>query len=80
MTEKAMKPFDNFMKHEVDLADVLSDENVKNSVQFLDDKLEDMSVKRTSKLWIQYIKMLKILRKFINAEMTWKLDASFANS
>ena len=50
MTEKAMKPFDNFMKHEVDLADVLSDENVKNSVQFLDDKLEDMSVKRTSKL------------------------------
>ena len=39
------------MKHEVDLVDVESDENVNNFVQSLDAKLEDMSKKdRTSKL------------------------------
>ena len=39
VTEEAIKMFDNLMKHEVDISDVLSDENVKNSVQFLDEKL-----------------------------------------
>ena len=49
--ETVMKLFDNLMKHEVDLADVESDENVKNFVQLLDAKLEDMSkMNRTSKL------------------------------
>ena len=49
--EAMMKLFDNLIKHEVDLADVESDENVKNIVQLLDKKLEDMSKKnRTSKL------------------------------
>ena len=43
---EAMKLFDNLMKHEVDLADVESGENVKNIVQLLDAKLEDTS-KRT---------------------------------
>ena len=33
------------MKHRVDLADVESDENVKNIVQLLDAKLEDMCKK-----------------------------------
>ena len=42
VAEEAMKLFDNLMKHEVDLADVESDEKVKNSVQLLDAKLEDM--------------------------------------
>ena len=36
---------DNLIKHEVDLADMESDENVKNFVQLLDAKLEDMSKK-----------------------------------
>ena len=45
VAEEAMKLFDNLMKHEVDLADVESNENVKNSVQLLDAKLEDMSKK-----------------------------------
>ena len=68
VAEEAMKLFDNLMKYEVELADVESDENVKNIVQLLDTKLEDMSKKnRTSKLWIQYIKMLRILRKFVKA-------------
>ena len=49
--EAMMKLFDNLIKHEVDLADVESDENVKNIVQLLDTKLEDMSkTNRTSKL------------------------------
>ena len=57
--EAMMKLFDNLIKHEVDLADVESDENVKNIVQLLDTKLEDMSkTNRTSKLWIQHNKML----------------------
>ena len=74
--EEVMKLFDNLMKYEVELADVESDETVKNIVQLLDTNLEDMSKKnRTSKLWIQNIKMLGILRKFVNAEMTgnWML-------
>ena len=46
-----IKIFDNLIKHEVDLADVESDENVKNIVQLLDAKLEDTSkMNRTSKL------------------------------
>ena len=54
-----MKLFDNLIKHEVDLADVESDKNVKNIVQLLDTKLEDMSkTNRTSKLCIQHNKML----------------------
>ena len=76
VAEEAMKLFDNLMKHEVDLADVESDENVKIIVQLLETKLEDISKKnRTSKLWIQYIKMLGILRKFVKAERTgnWML-------
>ena len=49
--EAMMKLFDNFIKHEVDLADVESDENVKNIVQLLDTKLEDMSkTNRASKM------------------------------
>ena len=43
--EAIMKLFDNLIKHEVDLADMESDENVKNIVQLLDAKLEDMSKK-----------------------------------
>ena len=51
VAEEAMKLFDNLMKHEVDIADVDSDQNVKNIVKLLDTKLEDMSKKiRTSKL------------------------------
>ena len=42
VAEEAMKLYDNLMKHEVDLADMESDENVKNSVQLLDAKLEDI--------------------------------------
>ena len=66
VAEKAMKLVDNLMKHEVELADVELDENVKNIVQLLDAKLEYMSkINRTSKLWIQHNKMLGILRKFV---------------
>ena len=36
VVEEAMKLFDNLMKHEVDLADVESHENVKTIVQLLD--------------------------------------------
>ena len=76
VAEEAIKLFDNLMKHEVDLADEESDENVKNIVQLLVTKLEDMRKKnRTSKLWTQYIKMLGILGKFVKAERTgnWML-------
>ena len=45
VAEEAIKLFDNLMKHEIHLADVESDENVKNIVQLLDAKLEDMSKK-----------------------------------
>ena len=49
VAEVTMKLFDNLMKDEVDLADVEPDENVRNIVQVLDTKLEDMSKKnRTS--------------------------------
>ena len=49
--EAIMKLFDNLIKHEVDLANVESDENVTNIVQLLDAKVEDMCKKnRTSKL------------------------------
>ena len=75
--EEAMKLFDNLVKYEVDLADLESDENVKNNVQLLDTKLENMSKKnRNSKLWVQYINMLGILRKFVKAERTgnWMLQ------
>ena len=41
--EAMMKLFDNLIKHELDLADVESDENVKNILQLLDAKVEDMS-------------------------------------
>ena len=55
VAEKAMKLFGNLMKHEVDLANMESDENVGNIVQLLDAKLEDMSKKnRTSKLCIRF--------------------------
>ena len=40
-----MRLFGNLMKHEVDLADVELDENVKNIVQLLDAKLEKISKK-----------------------------------
>ena len=71
VAEEAMKLFDNLIKHEVDLADVELDENVKTIVQLLDAKLEDMSkTNRTSKPRIQYINMLGILRKFVKAERT----------
>ena len=43
VAEEAMKLFDNLIKHEVDLAHVESGENVKNIVQLLDAKLENMS-------------------------------------
>ena len=74
VTEEAMEQFDNLMKHAVNPADVESDEIDKNIVQLLDKKLEYMSKKsRSSKLWIQYIKMLVILRKFMKAEMPGNL-------
>ena len=64
VAEEAMKLFDNLMKHEVDLADVESGENVKNIVQLLDAKLEDMC-KRTEpqNCELKLNKMLGILRK-----------------
>ena len=65
VAEEATKLFDNFMKHEVDLADVESDENVKNIVQLLDAMLEDMD-KRTipQNCELKHNKMLLgILRK-----------------
>ena len=81
VAEEAMRLFDNLMKLEVDLTDVESDENVRNIVQLLDAKLEDMCKKNgTSKLWIQYIRILGILRKFIKAERTgnWMLHLHVA--
>ena len=45
VAEEFMRLFDNLMKHKVDLADVESDENVKNIVQLLDAKPENMSKK-----------------------------------
>ena len=45
VVEEAMRLFGNLMKHEVDLADVELDENVKNIVQLLDAKLEKISKK-----------------------------------
>ena len=68
VAKEDMKLFDILMKYGGDLADVESNENVKNIVQLLDTKLEDKGKKnRTSKLWIQYMKMLGILRKFLKA-------------
>ena len=66
VAEEAMKLFDNLMKHEVNLADVESDENVKTIVQLLEAKLEDMS-KRTvpQNCELKHNKMLGILRKFV---------------
>ena len=66
VAEEAMKLFDNLMKHEVNLADVESDENVKTIVQLLEAKLEDMS-KRTvpQNCKLKHNKMLGILRKFV---------------
>ena len=66
VAEEAMKLFDNLMKHEVNLADVESDENVKTIVQLLEAKLEDMS-KRTvpQNCELKHNKMLGILRKFL---------------
>ena len=76
VAEEAMKLFDNLMKHEVDLADVESDDNVKTIVQLLDTKLEDMS-KRTvpQNRELKHNTMLGILRKFVKAEKTenWML-------
>ena len=77
VAEEAMKLFDNLMKHEVDLADVELDENVKNNiVQLLDAKLEDMS-KRTEpqNFELKHNKTLGILRKFVKAERSgnWML-------
>ena len=76
VAEEAMQLFDNLMKHEVDLADVQLDENVKNIVQLLDAKLEDMS-KRTvpQNCELKHNKLLGILRKIVKAERTgnWML-------
>ena len=76
VAEEAMKLFDNLMKHEVILANVESHENVKNIVQLLDAKLEDIS-KRTEphNCELKHNKMLGILRKFVKAERTgnWML-------
>ena len=66
VAEEAMKLFNNLMKHEVNLADVESDENVKTIVQLLEAKLEDMSkwtVPQNREL--KHNKMLGILRKFV---------------
>ena len=76
VAEEAMKLFDNLMTHEVDLGDLESGENVKNIVQLLDVKLEDISkttVPKNCKL--KHNKMLGILRKFVKAERTgnWML-------
>ena len=79
VAEEAMKLFDNLMKHDVDLSNVESDENVRNIEQLLYAKLDDMSkMNKTSKLRIQYIKMLEILRKFIKAERTenWMITSA----
>ena len=76
LAEEAMKLFDNLMKHEIYLADVESDEDVKNIVQLLDAKLEDTS-KRTEpqNCELKQNKMLVILRKSVKAEITgnWML-------
>ena len=66
VAEEAMKLFDNLMKHEVNLADVESDENVKTIVQLLEAKLEDMS-KRTvpQNCELKHNKMLGILKKIV---------------
>ena len=53
-----------------------SDENVKNSVQLLDAKLEDMSKRKEPQNYeLKHNKMLGILRKFVKAERTgnWML-------
>ena len=76
VAEEAMQLFDNLMKHEVDLADVELDENVKNIVQLLDAKLEDMSKRTVSQnCELKHNKLLGILRKIVKAERTgnWML-------
>ena len=66
VAEEAMKLFDNLMKHEVNQADVESDENVKTIVQLLEAKLEDMSKRTVPKnCELKHNKMLGILRKFL---------------
>ena len=66
VAEEDIKLFGNLMKHDVDLADVESDENVKTIVQLLDAKLEDMSKWTVPQnCALKHNKMLGILRKFV---------------
>ncbi len=69
-TASVLSPEDMFGEILVKLKDVLGDVTAKVNAE-----KETMKERRTAKLWLQYIEMIRILRMFIKAERTgdWML-------
>ena len=68
--EKAIHEFDRHIKGDNDLRQVQTDANVQQIRQMIESEFQKLKKSRTSKIWIQYIEMLDVLRKFVKAERT----------
>lgn len=66
---------DRLLSHEIRIEDISSDETIARLEQKLKECRNNLASLRTSKLWLQYLDMIEILRCFIKAERTgdWHL-------
>ena len=72
---EAIQMYDKLMEGELSEEEVCSDGRLEKVHKRLQEKMESMK-QRTARLWIQYMEMINILRRFIRAERTgnWKLN------
>jgi len=80
--QQAVIQLEHLMRQESAISDIAGDEHVVHMQEMLVSTFRNLQKSRTSKLWIQYIEMLDILRMFIKAERTsnWLLRLQAVSS
>ena len=73
--EEVLGSYDKLMTKEITVESLCDEEIIDKIAETFKDVKESMKRSRTSTLWLQYMKMLDILRQFIKAERmgNWRL-------
>ncbi|KAK3092092.1 hypothetical protein FSP39_025112 [Pinctada imbricata] len=75
LLDKACSLYDSLLSGETKLEELAGDEIFDRILSKLEEEKKSLETKRTAKLWLQYLDMVHLLMKFIEAERTgnWKL-------
>ncbi len=73
--DEAYALYESLMEETISVNDVCSTDVIQRISTILEEKIDSLKSSRTASLWLQYMKMIDILRQYIRAEHTgnWAL-------